>query len=183
MPNYVYNIIKTTADKKKLLDKIKEAGGICKYYMPMPEELQRTASPNNVVSDEEYAERLANGTTTEELHGGAYMKHYNSESQMKEFLEKHGATNWYDWANVKWGTKWGDFDWSVEIEGNGDALVLNYTTAWSPLGDEVMDMFLADIKNCEFVWEEEQGFGEKFSVTDGVAEFVHAWTEYDTQDE
>jgi hypothetical protein len=102
---------------------------------------------------------------------------------MKEFREKHGATNWYDWAYLNWGTKWGDFDWSVEIEGNGDGLVLNYTTAWSPLADDVMDMFLADIKNCEFVWEEEQGFGEKFSVTDGVAEFVHAWTEYDTQDE
>ena len=79
MPNHVYHHISVD---EKYADKLKEISkvGICRYYLPMPTELEGTASPNK------------KGDNTQEL------------------IQKYGASEWYSWCNHNWGTKWGCYD-------------------------------------------------------------------------
>lgn len=80
MPNHVYHHISVD---EKYADKLKEISkvGICRYYLPMPTELEGTRSPNN---DPDHV-KLA-------------------------LIQKYGADNWYHWCNINWGTKWGCYD-------------------------------------------------------------------------
>jgi hypothetical protein len=182
MPNWVYSFIETDAKHLKTIQEIVDKGGLCRFFVPMPEEIVNTASPNNVISDEEYAERVADGTTAEVLHDGAYTKQYNSESQMREFIEKYGATNWYDWANIYWGTKWGDTDHEIVSQADG-RVVLRFSSAWSPVSELILDVFFGYIKQGSYIWEEEQGFGEEYLITDGKAEMVREWDETSRADD
>lgn len=48
-----------------------------------------------------------------------------------DMIEKYGASDWYDWCNTYWGTKWGDYDTEIIHESEGVA-VFSFTTAWAP---------------------------------------------------
>jgi hypothetical protein len=156
--------------------KIKENGGVCRHYLPMPEEIKNTTSPNSIISEEEYAERVANGTTTEALYDGRVTTHYQTQAQVHALVEKHGAANWYDWAVINWGTKWGDNELNVDDNGDGTILI-QYESAWSPLADHILESLFNDIKDCEYIWEEEQGFGEEYHIKNGVGQFIKKWDE------
>ena len=41
---------------------------------------------------------------------------------------------WYSWAIENWGTKWGDYEHCIAIDGP-DYLELGYNTAWAPFED------------------------------------------------
>jgi len=70
--------------------------------IPIPEELKNTTSPNN------------------------------NEEQVKEFNEKYGYNNWYDFCVSKWGVKW-DIELSNEdIDVHEDTIYMNFSTAWGP---------------------------------------------------
>ena len=76
-------------------------------FMPMPEEVRNTTAPN---PDKEQASVLR---------------------------ERYGASDWYDWANVNWGTKWGVYRaHGGEVEG--DTLIYYFSTAWSPFSENVL---------------------------------------------
>ena len=53
------------------------------------------------------------------------------ELKVKALEEKYGYTDWYNWRVNRWGTKWDVSDSWVD-EHDGDALTINYTTAWGP---------------------------------------------------
>lgn len=60
----------------------------------------------------------------------------------KKEKEKYKNTNWYDWNNKKWGTKWNAED--VRVEREGKTAYFSFDTAWSPplpVIDELMDIF------------------------------------------
>ena len=46
-------------------------------------------------------------------------------------LKTYGAKHWYDWCLDNWGTKWGDYDTSLDASGRHGAC-LSFSTAWSP---------------------------------------------------
>ena len=75
----------------------------------------------------------------------------------------------YDWAVQKWGTKSGDFQTHVD-EGN-----ITFESAWTQLSDEILDMFSVIFPNFNYWWEEEQGYGEELSYTNGVRTIVSEW--------
>jgi hypothetical protein len=55
-------------------------------------------------------------------------------------LAETGYSNWYDWANSNWGTKWGDYDTEITNAPIGSAtpsgqLEFYYQTAWSPFSN------------------------------------------------
>jgi hypothetical protein len=55
-------------------------------------------------------------------------------------LAETGYSNWYDWANSNWGTKWGDYDTEITNAPIGTAtpigqLEIFYNTAWSPFSN------------------------------------------------
>lgn len=93
MPNHVYHNIsigsEITKERQEILKKIEKAGGICRYYKPMPQELEGTTSPQRV-----------GDTITKE--------------KSEELKEKYGCDDWYDWCNANWGTKWGCYDLEID---------------------------------------------------------------------
>lgn len=91
------------------------------------------------------------------------------EEQKSKFIEKYGVSSSYDWAVQKWGTKSGDFQTEVD-EGN-----ITFESAWTQLSDEILDMFSVIFPNFNYWWEEEQGYGEELSYTNGVRTIVSEW--------
>ena len=155
MPNHVYHTISIsikdiTKEKQEILNNIEKAGGICRYYKPMPQELDGSTSPARIGDGE-------NDTITEER--SAELKH------------KYGYDNWYDWCCNNWGTKWGCFDFEIE-----DAQ-LTFTTAWSPMQYTIIELMSQDFPNMLWNYEEEQGWGAEISIEEG--EFVDV-VQYDT---
>jgi hypothetical protein len=61
-----------------------------------------------------------------------------------------GATNWYDWAVNRWGTKWDVSLEGLEIEDNGDGTAYItgwFESAWAP-PIEAYNTFIEDMDNC-----------------------------------
>ena len=56
-------------------------------------------------------------------------------------------------------------------------VLLQFYSAWSPIGDAILEAFFADVVQADYIWEEEQGFGQKYSVRDGEATLVDEWDE------
>lgn len=173
MPNHCYHHItfNTTLSSKQrqILKEIeKNERGICGYYMPMPEELTKTSSPSNIVSQEEYdkiMERIR-------IEKPKFIINPITIAMSDAFKLKYGYDNWYDWANCdsNWGTKWGCYDTDFFED------TLTCTTAWGPFSDTIFNMFIKDFPDVEWNWEEEQGFGATVLVEDGD---VIAQDEYD----
>ena len=121
MPNHVYariSISDPTKKQKEILKKIEKAEGLCRYYKPMPKELEGTTSPSD-------------------------------------------KPNWYDWCLENWGTKWGCYDFGIDDE------VISFTSAWSPIGDNIIRMFAKDFPSFTYSWEEEQGYGSEMDYEGG----------------
>ena len=177
MPNYCDNTLRVHAkgDVLKLAKSLifkdsepKESNFSFTCAKPMPEEIRHTNSPNRVISDEEYAQRVKDGTTTEEP-GGLFTAHYNTEAQLYNFRTKYGATNWYDWAVLHWGTKW-DAD-AYAISEDDNSIVVHFSTAWSPPA-EWFETFCGKFHNeaitIELEYSEEgMGFAGRYTFCDG----------------
>jgi hypothetical protein len=175
MPNWVYSFIEVEDKHMPLLEKIVGRGGLCRHYIPMPADIAKTMSPNRIITEEEYAERVANGTTSETLDKRFGPVHYNTQAQVDDFMQRYGATDWYGWANANWGTKWGDCE--HEIVHNKGKVLLRFETAWSPIADAVLEAFFADVEDGSYIWEEEQGFGEEYVFSEGIGSMVREWDE------
>jgi len=81
----------------------------------------------------------------------------------KNLIDKYGSDNWYDWSCENWGTKW-----------NG--VIIHFRTAWSyPEGfiEALSKKFPNEL--IEFEWEEEQGFGEVFTIQNGEKTILEEW--------
>ena len=154
MPNHVYNIISV---EEKYADKLEEISkvGLCKYYAPMPKEIEKTSSPPTVVSEEEYKKEPV-------VNNGSFKSYRTTKKKVKNLIKKYGASNWYDWANKVWGTKWGCYDNECH-DG-----IYSFTSAWSPPSEKIIRKLSEDIPTFTFEWEEEQGYGAVWQSINGV---------------
>ena len=153
MPNWVYSTIavsgKLTDTQKEILEKISNEG-LCKYYLPMPEELNITSGGKvntlrKILGSED-------GVMPEDL--TEYTPNEIEEARQSFRNERlYGAKDWYDWCIDNYGTKWGDCD--IDVKDT----VITFETAWSPLRQEIIKKFAKDFPNFSYEWEEEQGFG------------------------
>lgn len=139
MPNHITNYVLIQGSETQIADLIKK----CKVddndfdfdgIIPMPKELLETCSPNDVVETQEEADKL-NAEWKKTM--GDFQPDQNTKAITKEEAQRrelvYGATNWYDFACNKWGTKWGAYE--VEIidkDDDGKYLYLSFQTAWSP---------------------------------------------------
>ena len=97
--------------------------------------------------------------------------------ELGKILEKHhGFDNWYDWSWENWGTKWGTYD-NKFFEKDRE---YTYTTAWSPLSEDIIEMLAKYIPTFKYHWEEEQGYGAESEYENGERVF---YEEYDIPDE
>jgi len=63
-----------------------------------------------------------------------------NERAKKSNMDEYGYSDWYDWCNAKWGTKWGDYDARIvqshsDSEGVDDRMgkaMIEFDSAWSP---------------------------------------------------
>lgn len=69
--------------------------------------------------------------------------------KMKRNVDKHGAKDWYEWANKYWGTKWGIVDSVLEYDGPLKK-EYNLFSAWSP-PTPVFDKLAEKYPNLHFV--------------------------------
>lgn len=144
MPNHVYNSLsignEITEERQEILNAIEKAGGICRYYEPMPSELEGTTSPQRVGDGE---------------------GHTITESKSAELKHKYGHDNWYGWACDNWGNKWGCYD--LEIHDG----TITYTTAWSPVNELILKKMAQDFPDIILSFEEETGWGGEISIEGG----------------
>jgi hypothetical protein len=144
MPNHVYSTLsignEITEERQEILNAIEKSGGICRYYKPMPSELEGTTSPQRVGDTE-------NCTIT--------------ESKSAELKHKYRHDNWYDWCYENWGTKWGCYDFEIE-DGT-----ITYTTAWSPVNELILKKMSQDFPDIILSFEEETGWGGEILISNG----------------
>lgn len=133
MPNWCLNKLSIQGRRDDIrefagmLDGMKDDDGFFNTFHPMPPELRGTVSPVMLVSEEERQEYLSG---KRETFGGMPITH----RMQRDFLQRFGADNWYDWACAKWGTKWDvrkkdlyRADWK-----QGTGITLTFDTAWGP---------------------------------------------------
>ena len=156
MPNHVYNTLsignEITEERQEILNAIEKSGGICRYYKPMPSELEGTTSPQRVGDTE-------NCTIT--------------ESKSAELKHKYRHDNWYDWCHENWGTKWGCYDFEIH-DG-----IITYTTAWCPVDELILKKMSQDFPDIILSFEEETGWGGEVLISNG--DIMEA-TSYDCPD-
>jgi hypothetical protein len=112
--------------------------------LPMPEELRGTTSPVRIQTQAEidalwaeWNQRKADGKLQdwEQREGKPWGLGTTLEASAA-LIAKYGTDNWYNWASINWGTKWGAYDsseWTVTEGENGNATAaVYYNTAWSP---------------------------------------------------
>jgi len=170
MPNHCYAWITVPKEYEKKLQEIAKVG-LCRYYRPMPAELEQTTSPVRVVSESEYAKQM-------KLNETAKHKTYPITKDRQEYLlEKYGKDNWYDWAYVNWGTKWGCYD------NEYDDGTYRFTSAWGPIDSIIiLDFLVKDIPTFSYSYEEEQGWGAEFEFEDGEETNSLEWDLPDWED-
>jgi hypothetical protein len=132
MPNHVYNKLKIKGPKTEL-DKIKkdakeanEKFSIRKLY-PMPQDLEKTSSPPNILKTGEYLKEMKKIKENPEMDWSRPL----TKKQSEELIKKFGVNNWYDWALINWGTKWGSYSSALAKEGK-TYLKYEFDTAWGP---------------------------------------------------
>ena len=168
MPNWVYSGISLslplTKKQEKILKEIEKGKSICDYYIPRPKDMENTRSPVLIITEKEFEkqEKENKKKLKEHKEGEHLWLDKGITQQMSDdMIKKHGSNNWYDWSFNNWGTKWGDCD--LEID---DGLI-KYETAWSPISNEILKMFMKDFPSFHYHYEEEQGWGGELDIEDG----------------
>tara|TARA_R100000654_G_C2686835_1_gene127978 strand:+ start:964 stop:1641 length:678 start_codon:yes stop_codon:yes gene_type:complete len=164
MPNHCYtriSISNPTKKQEEILKQIKLDGGLCRYYKPFPKEL----------------DGIVNGNTTINGKSVRYWRDVDGknvaipEKELTKLKEKYGATNWYDWCLNNWGTKWGCYDFGIDDD------VIMFTSAWSPIGETIIQMFAKDFPSFHYEYEEETGWGAELDYEEGECIFFSQYDE------
>lgn len=93
-----------------------------------------------------------------------------TEKDKERFRELYGAGDWYDWCVKNWGCKWNAQTTFCETEEVG------FETPWEEPYNWIHHLSLKFPNHKIWVeWEEEQGYGEIYSITDGKKEIEHEW--------
>ena len=140
MPNHVQNILTITGHKNHVERMLKhlengEDKFSFKKIIPMPEELEGTRSPANIVSESEYKKLQYQKNFSADPDPRFGTKGSITKKMSEDWIERFGADNWYDWTCNNWGTKWGAYDVTIsEPSELGDGkieVVIHFQTAWS----------------------------------------------------
>jgi hypothetical protein len=147
MPNHCSNTLTVfgpSADLKRFVDGIVKIGDghlmrhgsqpvkILESYYPIPEELRETST---VYCTEEphpnWAVMLAAGSLTQREYDELVANNAENWRNRQENIARYGYGDWYDWANINWGTKWGDYDGFIRLVEDDEVKIV-FTSAWSP---------------------------------------------------
>lgn len=111
--------------------------------LPIPEALKDTASPLTVVDTEQEAQRINDQfSKTSPLIAGIGTTRAITQDTVEQWMQDYGATDWYTWSILNWGTKWCASQVTVHLNTVKSAgttvncddvptLILTMDTAWS----------------------------------------------------
>tara|TARA_R100001530_G_scaffold60360_3_gene43638 strand:+ start:5954 stop:6721 length:768 start_codon:yes stop_codon:yes gene_type:complete len=182
MPNWVYSGISIstplTKKQEKILKEIEKSKSICDYYIPRPNEMDNTQCPPTIISKKEFEKQeKENKKKLKEHKEGEHLwlDKGITQKMSDNLIKKFGSNNWYDWSCTNWGTKWGDCSLEINDEtfpfvldkGGRNFKSLRFETAWSPIADNILEMFMRDFPSFHYHYEEEQGWGGELDVEDG----------------
>lgn len=155
MPNHVLTNIRVTSSPKedgdydwydetafnevckKMQSKQKNPKGSSHSFdfnqlIPIPKELEETlVGTMAVVPNEDYelvhTKQLKEKQEQEKQEFNTFAGFSISESMAKEYKDKFGSCNWYEWKIQNWGTKWNAYDVVIgEYPSDG----ITFQTAW-----------------------------------------------------
>lgn len=149
---------------------------------PMPELLRATASPVNIINDEEFEDEHGVLPETKEGVEKFLLAYKKQEEQTKKhfflglpdmtntmstiLLDNYGANNWYDWHVHHWGVKWEGTSVSIEYKSD-NILLARYETPWDTPEEifETLESKFADL--AIFNMAHFEGYGDSISSTRG----------------
>ena len=132
MPNWCNNKVTISgeeADIQKFVDLVEEDFNFNKI-IPLPKELEGTRCPMKYVSQEQYEKELEKYKNCTGENDSFHSSFCVTEKISKEYKEKFGVDNWYDWCCASWGTKWPASE--VEVMKQSELVEYSFMTAWSP---------------------------------------------------
>ena len=140
MPNWCFNNIRIKGPTP-MLDKFRQdMATVCgenthfsySFCTPMPEEYRMTTSPTpqseNEIREMAAAYNWEPGVLERKLE---YAMTDEQRAFYDSLIERYGAENWYDWANVNWGTKW-DADCPNPPVRTPRTLTYKFNSPWGP---------------------------------------------------
>ena len=131
---------------KDTCDKHYEEFSFQKIY-PMPKDLQNTASPARIMTEEEIKEWQA---TWEDNENFDSMGRPITQKEYDELINKYGYSNWYDWHNEHWGVKWATGD-DVNMSSDVGYLQYEFDSPWGP-PEPVYQALVARFPNVAIEW-------------------------------
>ena len=114
MPNWCNNKATLKHKDSSMLVRAQEAfdnGKLLNEFIPVPEELRNTISG---------------------FYGEGTEQQIELQAQQKANKEKYGYSDWYEFANAKWGVKWDIGGTDSESTLEVDTLTLDFDSAWCP---------------------------------------------------
>lgn len=136
MPNHDTNYVVVIGDTEKIdrfiLEAFTEEGISFDRIVPMPPELRATVSPTTVVETQAEADEINKKHGARAFPVDEKIAAISVEENARRLAE-YGANNWYDWAVINWGTKWGAYsqeDQTRHVVDGKDVLRLVFVTAW-----------------------------------------------------
>lgn len=165
MPNWVDNKLSIETDEETIKDikyqvsNIGEHEGVEGYSIatnlyPLPHELKYVSGTGDNVEYFLLQDKIVRPPKVDEN----YFQIKNGEDprwktrpltngEKNKLIEEHGATNWYDWNILNYGTKWGDVDTELTVD-HEDYLEFVFRSAWSPaikLAEKISQEFKAKV--------------------------------------
>ena len=92
--------------------------------MPMPAALRDIHTGSNKIDGVDYTAWRTEGEGDDAKSIGL------STDDLLALQEEYGASDWFEWANQHWGTKWGACD--SFVMDDGEQLTYDFDTAWGP---------------------------------------------------
>src|SRR5579872_225406 len=129
MPNWTSNRIEINGedrDVRAFLEAVRSQDQLFDFnrIIPMPELLRRTGFGHQTIDDKKVSAWYV-------VHKGSpdvpeQVRLFTAEEETA--LKIIGYTNWYDWSNANWGTKWNAC--SVMVYGIPGYIEIAFDTAW-----------------------------------------------------
>jgi len=170
MPNWVYNSVSVSGTKETI------EAFYDKAIAPHPETFDEATGKVVYTENPEFSFWNFVAPPKEAVESGEYFGTHGWADG-----EKKGdtPTNWYNWNNDNWNTKWDACDAYAETTINKDGsadISISYNTAWS-IPEPVMEAMVKQHPELTFSFscEEEQGWGAEYSGTEGELVEVKSW--------
>lgn len=98
--------------------------------LPMPELLSNTASGGRRFQVDGQETYVTSWYRSSDAQGETIEERPFTDEEVQA-LREFGASDWYEWRNRHWGTKW-DIDSQVPVDDGLDHLQYQFDTAWGP---------------------------------------------------